>query len=100
MFLKSFSLAAVSAAFVLCLQLSAAAQYAPVSGKVQLLKADGTREPVAGAVIDIYRTDIKTSAPTTKTNKKGEFSIVGMLFGADYVFSVSAPNMSPLIYPN
>ena len=70
---------------------------APVSGKVELVKADGTREPVAGAVIDVYRTDIKSGYPSTKTNKKGEFYFAGFILGAEYALSASAPNATPEI---
>jgi tetratricopeptide (TPR) repeat protein len=80
--------------------LTAAAQSAPVAGTVRLQKADGTAEPVAGALIEVYRTDIKAGFPSTKTNKKGEFVFAGMAFGATYTLAVSAPNCSPRIFPN
>src|SRR5687768_4676315 len=79
--------------------LASAQSTAPVSGRVELVKADGTREPVSGAVVDVYRTDIKSSHPTGKTNKKGEFYFAGLLLGGEYALSVSAPNASPEIYP-
>ena len=44
------------------------AQTAPVSGKVEVVKADGTREPVAGALVEPFRMDIKASAPTATTS--------------------------------
>ena len=75
------------------------AQSAPVTGTVELQKADGTREPVAGALIEVYRVDIKAGFPSAKTNKKGEFSFAGLPLGATFVFSVSAPNTSPTIRP-
>lgn len=67
------------------------AQSSPVRGKVQLKKADGTTVPLADAKIDVYRMDIKGSLPSGKTDKKGEFSIVGFLPGGVYALSVSAP---------
>lgn len=69
----------------------------PVSGKVELVKADGTREPVAGALIEVYRTDIRSGYPSTKTNKKGEFYFAGFILGAEYALSASAPNANPEI---
>jgi len=78
--------------------ITVAAQTAPVSGKVEL-EADGKRTPVVGATIEIYRTDIKGGFPGTKTNKRGEFGIAGLLIGGEYTFSVSGPNISPTVYP-
>ncbi|MDQ2746720.1 MAG: tetratricopeptide repeat protein [Acidobacteriota bacterium] len=75
------------------------AQTAPVRGKVELKKADGTTEPVAGAVIDVYRTDVKGKSPSGKTDKKGAFAFAGLPLGT-FVFAVSAPNIKPEIYPN
>lgn len=71
------------------------AQQAPVSGKVELQKADGTREPVAGAVVDVYRSDIRASLPSAKTNSKGEFSFAGFQIGWQYILSVSGPGATP-----
>jgi tetratricopeptide (TPR) repeat protein len=79
---------------------SAYAQTAPVTGKVELLKADGTREPAAGALVEPFRTDMKGGAPSAKTGAKGEFSFAGMQLGATYVLSVSGPNLSPTYLPN
>lgn len=75
------------------------AQFAPVTGKVELQKADNTRVPVAGALIEVYRTDIKASPLSAKSNKKGEFSFAGAMFGATYTFAVSAPNCAPMTVP-
>ncbi|MEO6588533.1 MAG: hypothetical protein ABIP06_04315 [Pyrinomonadaceae bacterium] len=76
------------------------AQTAPVIGKVELKKADGTTEPVQGALVEVYRTDIKGKGPTDKTNKKGEFSFAGLQLGATFVFSVSGQTISPTYLPN
>lgn len=78
----------------------AAAQTAPISGKVELKKADGTTEPVNGATVDVFRTDIKGSLPSAKTNKKGEFSFAGIPVGATVILSVSAPGAAPGFLPN
>ncbi|CAN5322312.1 hypothetical protein BH20ACI2_BH20ACI2_11280 [soil metagenome] len=76
------------------------AQTAPVTGKVELLKADGIREPVVGALVEPFRMDIKASAPSAKTNSKGEFSFAGMQVGATFFLAVSGPNISPTFLPN
>ncbi|HEV7699845.1 MAG TPA: hypothetical protein VGO43_06425 [Pyrinomonadaceae bacterium] len=76
------------------------AQFGPAGGRVELKKADGTTEPVPGAVVEVYRTDIKNTFPSGKTNKKGEFIFAGIPFGGVFVISVSAPNISPMIFPN
>ena len=76
------------------------AQSAPVTGTVELHKDDGSKEPVSNALIEVYRMDIKSSFPSAKTNKRGEFSFAGLPLGATFYFSVSAAGASPLIYPN
>jgi tetratricopeptide (TPR) repeat protein len=75
------------------------AQNAPVSGVVEL-NTNGTKSRVAGAQIEVYRTDIKAGFPSTKTAKNGEFRFAGMPIGATFAFAVSAPGCAPIIYPN
>lgn len=76
------------------------AQNAPVTGTVELVKADGTRAPLEGALVEVFRTDIKASSPPAKTNKKGEFSFAGLQLGATFIFSVSGPGASPTYITN
>ena len=75
------------------------AQSAPVSGKVELKKTDGTIVPLEGAMVEVFRTDIKSSGPADKTDKKGQFSFAGLQVGATFVISVSAPGASPSVLP-
>lgn len=75
------------------------AQNAPVSGSVEL-DTNGTRTPVAGALIEVYRMDINTGFPSAKTDKGGKFAFAGMAAGALYVFSVSAPGCAPAYHAN
>lgn len=100
MFRKSLITFVISVGVLLSAQLSAFAQYAPTSGKVLLQKADGNSEPLVGALVEVYRTDVKGGAPAAKTDKKGEFHFAGLMLGAEYTFAVSAPNCSPVAYPN
>lgn len=76
------------------------AQNAPVGGRIELKKADGTTEPVAGAIVEVFRTDIKAKFPAAKSDKKGNFAFAGLPLGATFVFSISAPNIRPELYPN
>ncbi len=80
--------------------LSAFAQTAPVRGRVELKKADGTTEKVAKAVVDVYRTDTKGKLPSGKTEKDGTFGFAGLTLGQTYALAVSAPGIKPEIYPN
>ena len=96
---KFYFLFVLAGVFLFVGQLKSFAQTAPVNGTIVLVKADGTREPVAGALIEVYRIDIKSGFPSAKTNKKGEFSFAGLPFGATFAFSLSAPNCSPSIFP-
>ena len=75
------------------------AQTAPVLGRVVMKKADGTTAPVADAVIDVYRTDIKGKLPSGKTNGKGEFSFAGFPLGGQFMLAVSAPNAKAEVFP-
>ncbi len=79
--------------------LAAFAQTAPVRGKVELKKADGTLVPVADAVVDVYRTDIAGKPSPSKTNKKGEFSFAGLPLGGTFIISISAPNIRAEVFP-
>ncbi len=98
MFRKSYSYIILTAVIVFTAHFAAYSQFAPVDGRVVLNK-DGASVPVVGASIEVYRTDIKATFPSTKTDRRGEFRFVGMPFGATYVFSVSAPNCAPVVYP-
>ncbi len=75
------------------------AQSAPVSGTVESVQADGKRVPVEGALVEVFRADIKSSSPPAKTNKKGEFSFAGLQAGPTFILSLSAPGMSPTYLP-
>ena len=99
MFRKSFFTIVLATLGLLMISAAAYAQTAPVSGTVELKKADGSREPVAGALIEVYRTDIKSGFPSAKTNKKGEFTFAGIPLGGTYSFGVSGPGCAPTIVP-
>ncbi len=100
MFNRKYFTFFLAASLFLVGNIAAFAQTAPVTGKVELKKADGTTEPVVGAVVEVYRTDIKSKLPSGKTNKKGDFSFAGLPLGATLVFSVSGPGINPEIRPN
>jgi len=79
---------------------AAIAQNSPVRGEVRVKKQDGTEAPVAGALVEAFRTDVdKGKMPEAKTNKRGEFTFVGFPLGQRYVLSVSGPGISPMIQP-
>ena len=98
---RTFSFyAALFAAGVLMLGMNVVAQSAAVRGTVTLVKADGTKEPVADAQIDAYRTDLDSGTlPPAKTNKKGEF-ILAVPAGRKYTLTISAPGVAPGIARN
>jgi tetratricopeptide (TPR) repeat protein len=100
MFRKNFFRAIVLASLFITGSTFAAAQTAGVSGKVELRKADGTKVPLAGATVEVFRTDIKASLFSAKTNKKGEFAFAGLPYNGTFVFSVSAPGAAPGYLPN
>jgi tetratricopeptide (TPR) repeat protein len=96
---KNYFTVLLTAALFLVGSTAIFAQTAPIRGKVELVKADGTREPVAGAVVEPFRTDAKGKSPSAKTNKKGEFSFAGLQLGQTFALSVSAPNVKPSLQP-
>ncbi len=69
------------------------AQPGMARGTILVKKADGSVAPVVDALIDVYRTDIKGKLPSVKTNKKGEFTVLGLLPGGRYLLSISAPGI-------
>lgn len=96
---KNYYTLLLAVALFLTSGLAVSAQTAPVRGKVEMKKADGTTAPVADAVVDVYRTDIAGKPSPSKTNKKGEFSFAGLQLGGTFIISVSAPNIRPQAFP-
>ena len=98
--IKKFSILSIFViATVLSVSVSAFGQTAPISGKIEMKKADGSVAPLEGALVEVFRTDIKSSGPADKTDKKGQFSFAGLAVGATFVVSVSAPGASPTYLP-
>jgi hypothetical protein len=94
MSLKPFVRALAAALILAATAAVASAQVTQVTGKVTLKQADGTQAPVAGASVDIYRTDIKQEFHL-KTDKKGQYLHAGLPFVGTYTLVVSAPGARP-----
>ncbi len=77
--------------------ISAMAQTGAIHGTVKLKQADGTLAPVANAVIDVYRLEMTGKQENIKTNKRGEFNILGLFIAGKYVMAVSAPGARPYL---
>lgn len=92
------SLAAV--ALLLFGGVAASAQTGGVRGKVLLHKADGTTVPASNAIVDIYRLDIPGKQENIKTNKNGEFTVLGLFITGKYIITASAPEARPKVIPN
>src|SRR5215207_2510838 len=101
MFRKTYLNVSLTAlVFLLGSSAAFAQNVAQVRGIVRLQKADGTLVPVADAVVEAYRTDIdKGKMPTSKTNKRGEFTFVGFPLGQRFVLAVSGAGIGPRIQP-
>jgi len=65
-----------------------------IEGTVKIKAADGKLTPVPGALVDIYRTDIKGHWDV-KADKSGHYIRLGMSFVGDYVIIASGPGMQP-----
>lgn len=96
---KSLAVITLSLSVVLGLSAAAFGQVAPVSGEVILENADGTKTKVGGALIEVYRTDIKAGFPSTKTDKNGRFVFAGVPYSGRFIFSVSAAGATPSAFP-
>jgi tetratricopeptide (TPR) repeat protein len=70
------------------------AQTEQMRGSVKIVGADGNPTPVVGAVVDVYRTDMKSDYHT-KTDKKGDWVFAGLPFVGTYTVTASAPGASP-----
>jgi tetratricopeptide (TPR) repeat protein len=91
---RSYVLNVMAATAVLLFSVCAFAQTDQMRGSVKLAAADGTQTPVVGAIIDVYRTDMK-SEYHTKSDKKGDFVFAGLPFVGTYTVAVSAPGAAP-----
>jgi len=72
----------------------ALAQTGQLRGTVKLVGKDGNAAPVAGAQVDVYRTDI-SGEYHTKSDKKGEWVFAGLPFVGIYTVAISAPGAQP-----
>lgn len=98
MFKSTFRLLTVLS-FGLVLGSAVMAQTAAVTGSVVLKKADGSSTAIEGVTVEAFRTDIKGSGPSAKTDKRGNFSFAGLQVGATYVLSFSGPSAQPTYRP-
>jgi tetratricopeptide (TPR) repeat protein len=89
--IKHLMSAFAGCAMIALASLTASAQVGRLEGDV--VKAD-TKEPIAGAEVQIERTDIKGSYPV-KTDKKGHFLHAGVPYVGTYTIIVSAPGCQP-----
>jgi len=74
--------------------LASFAQSAPLRGTVKLIGKDGQAVPVGGAMIDVYRTDIKGDFHT-KSDKNGDWVFAGLPLAGTYLVAASAPGAQP-----
>lgn len=91
---KYFFFSFAATLMLLLSNLAVSAQTGALYGEVVMKQADGTTVPVAGATIDVYRTDLTGHFPT-KTDKKGKFVFAGLPFVGTYIIVASAPNARP-----
>src|SRR5690242_4786390 len=92
---RSYLFNLIAVAVVLsCSAILASAQVEPMRGSVKLVGADGKPVPVVGAIVDVWRTDMKSDYHT-KSDKKGDWVFAGLPFVGTYTVSVSAPGANP-----
>lgn len=98
MFRKSIFTILAATTLVISTAIAASAQVAELRGHVFMQQADGTKVPLADAVIDVFRTDI-SGKYNTKTNKKGEWVFAGIPLLGEYTVAVSHPTAQPTWQP-
>ena len=86
--------AAGLAALMALLAVAALAQTTQIEGTIKLKEADGTTKPVAGAQVDLYRTDIKGQF-SVKADKNGHFIRLGIPVTGTYTVVASGPGCAP-----
>lgn len=74
------------------------AQVGELRGHVVMQQADGQKVPLAGAQIDVFRTDMAAKYQT-KTDKKGEFVFAGLPFVGTYTVAASHATATPNFVP-
>jgi tetratricopeptide (TPR) repeat protein len=99
MFRKSIFTIVAAIAMVFSTAIITSAQVGELHGHVFMQQADGTKVPLADAVVDVYRTDI-SSKYNTKTNKKGEWIFAGIPYIGTYTVAASHPTAQPSWQPN
>ena len=77
---------------------SSAAAAQAISGVVEL-ETSGSRAPLAGAKVDLYREDIKGKGQSVTTGPDGKFSFANVEAGFKYLLAVSGPGASPNYFP-
>lgn len=95
---QKYFISLFAAALLLTCSQLASAQVAPLRGHVVMVGADGTKTPVEGAIIDVFRTDM-AGKYETKTDKKGIFQFAGIPLTGTYTIAASAPNARPDALP-
>ena len=94
MFSTILKRAAALSAFLVIFATIAGAQTSQVEGDVKLKAEDGSLKPVVGALIDIYRLDVKGHWDV-KTDKSGHYVRLGMPLQGTYLFVASGPGIQP-----
>lgn len=95
---KYFVGALVVAVLLTVAAVPAFAQVGELRGKVMMQPADGPAVPLAGAQIDVFRTDMKAKYET-KTDKNGDFVFAGLPFVGTYTVAASHATAAPTFIP-
>lgn len=84
---------------MLLLHAAATAQTGQLRGRVLFKNSDGTTAPVAEAMIDVFRMDLRGEFHT-KTRSDGEFAFAGLPLPGTYLIAASSPNADPQVLAN
>jgi tetratricopeptide (TPR) repeat protein len=70
------------------------AQTGPMEGTVKIKGEDGSLKPVQGALVEIFRTDVR-GRWEVKTDKSGHYVYLGLPLVGTFIVVASAPGMEP-----
>lgn len=93
---KNYLIFLSAVGIVLLSTVLATAQIVNITGVVELEKEGGEKEPVVGALVEIYRLGIAGNRKDT-TGKDGSFKFLGLTPGSKYLLTVSGEGLQPMI---
>jgi hypothetical protein len=91
---RYFGRAIAITSLVVLASITTFAQTSQIEGRVFIEGADGQKVPLAGAQVDLFRTDMRGTWDV-KTDQRGSFIRIGLPYKGIYVVAFSHPYATP-----